>query len=138
MARPRKEQDAQRRNFTLRLSSEERAALRARARSLNATPSDVLRAAFLSAPANEPAGPAHPPADPALAIAFQANRAVLVELIQHLKRIGNNMNQLSRTLHATDTLPAGVLPEEVANCDRCLARLEQVALALMDLSGTFR
>lgn len=93
MGRPRLAQTEIRENFTVRLSSAERAAVEERARLLRMTPSDYARACLVQGTVKIIREEGHDP-----------------EKVRALLAIGNNLNQIARRLNASGETPAH-LPE---------------------------
>lgn len=122
MARPRKEHESRRQVYRLRLSAPERAALTAAAAGQGVTPADLLRTAFLGTAASsegpgQPGRPA-PLLDPAATAA--------------LNRVGANLNQVARRIHAGDVIQPGEVPEVLADIARQLDRIEALVFAAID------
>lgn len=123
MARPRRQNAVGRTvRYELRLSEPERAALTAAAAGRGVTPADLLRGAFLgSAAASHGPGQASRPApllDPAA--------------IAGLNRVGANLNQVARRIHAGDVIQPGEVPEVLADIARQLDRIEALVFAAID------
>lgn len=94
MARPRKADGDTRRNFTLRLSLAERAAVEERARLLKLTPSDYARACLVQGTVKIVREAGHDP-----------------ETVRALLAIGNNLNQIARRLNASGAYTPARLEE---------------------------
>lgn len=88
MARPRLAETDLRENFTVRLSTAERAAVEERARLLKLTPSDYARACLVQGTVNIVREDGHDP-----------------ETVRALLAIGNNLNQIARRLNASGETP---------------------------------
>lgn len=121
MARPRDKDGSRDKVYRLRLSQAERGALRAAAASQGVTPADFLRAAFLapSRPAQRSRGRTLGPAlDPAAVAA--------------LNRVGANLNQIARRIHAGDVIQPRELPEVLASMAQQLDRIETLVFAAIE------
>jgi hypothetical protein len=84
MARPRKAEGDTRRNFTLRLSPAERAAVEEKARRLKLTASDYARACLVRGTVRVIHEEGHDP-----------------ETVRALLALGNNLNQIARRINAS-------------------------------------
>lgn len=122
MARPRDKDGSRDEVYRLRLNQAERGALRAAAASHGVTPADFLRAAFLapSRPAQRSRGNTPPGSflDPAAVAA--------------LNRVGANLNQIARRIHAGDVIQSHELPEVLANVAQQLDRIETLVFSAIE------
>lgn len=106
--------------YPLRLSADERAALTSRARASGLTPSQLLRSAALGNPIAEDGA--------ALPRRIEIDPAAIAEL----RRVGVNLNQLTRAFHSTGDIPPGVLPQEIAALNTARENIEALFMRLIE------
>jgi len=92
MARPKAAEGEGLRNFTVRLSDDDRAQIEKTAANIGLTPSEYVRRSALNKTVRTVPDERKP--DP--------------DLLRSLLAIGNNLNQIARKLNATDQVPANL------------------------------
>ena len=92
MARPKKPDNEQLGNFTVRLSAKDRAIIDTAAEKAGVTPSEYIRLCAIRG---------------TVRVIHDKNKADPA-LMLHLLAIGNNLNQIARKLNATDRAPANL------------------------------
>ena len=115
MARPKKQTSDRREQWIkARVSPAEHADILTRAARARVSPSEFVRQSALAIPGASPA-------DAPVAVAEEAAQADF-ELIDQLRRVGVNLNQLTRVANQTGFMPDG-LEETLARVDRLLDRM---------------